>query len=140
MDIDVLAKACMDAPFPVEPFQHGFFTFASAEEVNERFAQLGRFFVRVEIPMAEIPGEGSGDARIHAKEAERLLVSMLRRAWNGFCAARDYVHTSTRLGKSDFTSPTRPCPLASSSHGAMEVAAARRCCAIRPQAESGSTE
>jgi hypothetical protein len=101
MDIDVLAKASMDAPFPVEPFQHGFFTFASAEEVNELFAHLGRFFVRAEIPMAEFLERGSGDARIHAKEAKRLLVLMLRRAWNGFCAAkglRPYEYSSRQIG------------------------------------------
>lgn len=101
MDVDMLAKACLDAPFPVEPCQHGFFTFASVEQINGQFAHLGRFFVRAEIPMAEFMEKGSSDAHIYAKEAKRLLVSILRRAWNGFCAAkglRPYEYSSKQLG------------------------------------------
>ncbi len=101
MDLDMLARACLEAPFPVEPCQHGFFAFASVEQINEQFAHLGRFFVRAEIPMAEFMEKGSSDAHIFAKEAKRLVVSMLRRAWNGFCAAkglRPYEYSSKQMG------------------------------------------
>lgn len=101
LDTEVLARACLDAPFPVESYQHGFFTFAAAEQINEQFAHLGRFFARAEIPMAEFMEKGSSDAHIYGKEAKRLLVSILRRAWNEFCVAkglRPYEYSSKQLG------------------------------------------
>jgi hypothetical protein len=101
MDADMLARACLDAPFPVESYQNGLFSFASVEQINEQFAHLGRFFIRVEIPVAEFLEKGNGDAHISAREAKRLLTAMLRRAWNGFCAnkgLRPYEYSSKQVG------------------------------------------
>jgi hypothetical protein len=101
VDAEMLAKACSDSPFPVESYHHGFLTFAFADQINEQFAHLGRFFVQSEIPIWEFLEKGGIDAKVPIKDARRLFSLILKRAWNGLCATRGlhlYEYSAKQVG------------------------------------------
>lgn len=84
----VLYQACRDARLPAEPYLRGFFSFCTLDEVNREYSGIGKFEVRAQISLAEFLENGFADLAIRSGEARKLIMSMLRRAWEQWCLER----------------------------------------------------
>lgn len=85
----VIAAACHDAAFPVEPYQQGFFSFGTLTEVNALFSSIGRFSIAQEGLLTDFIEKGfDGRCAIQRQDASNLVHSMLRQAWDRLCRQR----------------------------------------------------
>lgn len=83
-----LKEGCQNAPFPVELHHQGFLSFATAEEINEAFAGIGKFAVKAEIATLSFVEEGLAQTGLSRQAASNIVVSILRQAWNRLCRER----------------------------------------------------
>jgi hypothetical protein len=84
----LMEQTCRDSPFPAEIHNRGFFSFATPEEIDGIFANVGRFVVHSEHELPEFLEKGSESAAIRCREAQNIVSSMYRRAWENFCCAK----------------------------------------------------
>ncbi len=97
IDRELLQRACQESPFPAQLHLHGFFSFASFEEVNAAFANVGRFALQSRHSLFEFMREGSGARSIKPREAQNLVSSMFRQSWETMCRERglyEYAYSS----------------------------------------------
>ncbi len=88
VESSAMEAACHASRFPAEPMQRGFISFSTEEEVNEAFAGTGRFVVKDEAPLLAFRENGFPKYDIEGKDASRVVMSMLRQAWNAYCRER----------------------------------------------------
>lgn len=86
-----MKDACRAAPFPVEPHHQGFLSFATAPEINDTFAYIGRFEAKHEVKTLTFIQSGSKECGILGQDASNVVHSMFRRAWNSFCRERGFL-------------------------------------------------
>lgn len=84
-----LYQHCRDFRFPAEPHLRGFYSFCDLEEINEGFGDFGRFSLAAELPLMELVDSGAESPSIRRREASNLVMSMLRKAWEGYCRERN---------------------------------------------------
>lgn len=78
---DALKQACAFSSFPVEQRFRGFYTFATLEEVNDEFLNVGKFVSKAEIPVKEFIEVGSISPKLNPRETKNLVTSIIRKAW-----------------------------------------------------------
>jgi TIR domain len=80
--------ACRAARFPAFPREHGFFAFGTTDEINELFAETGRFREAHSFDLLNFIAEGAAELELMGKDASRIINGMYRKAWNTFCVER----------------------------------------------------
>lgn len=85
----VLKQMCQISKYPTEIRFRGFFSFATPEEINREFANAGKFVVKLEIPFNQFLEQGCKSPDIHSRDAQNLVSSMFRRAWENFCRSKN---------------------------------------------------
>jgi hypothetical protein len=80
-----MQRECGDFQFPVAPYLRGFLSFCTLDEVNEGFANIGKFAVGGEAPLLDFHDNGMREPLIEPREASNLVMSMVRRAWESHC-------------------------------------------------------
>jgi hypothetical protein len=100
VDRYALKAACETAPFPAEPQERGFLSFATLQEVNEAFVGVGKFEVKQECPTLVFVREGLEVCHIKGQDASNIVHSMFRQAWNRYCRDRGLLeyHYSASVG------------------------------------------
>jgi TIR domain len=86
VDCAALARVCAASRYPAEPQLHGFFSFGTADEINEAFASVGKFAVKQEIGLMTFVQEGLEACK--KQDASNMVHSMFRQAWDQFCRDR----------------------------------------------------
>lgn len=84
----LMVTACRESTQPAEVYQRGFFSFASPEEVERDFANVARFDVHSEHKLLDLLECGSQSPDIRPREAQNLISSLFRRAWEDFCRSK----------------------------------------------------
>jgi hypothetical protein len=80
--------ACRESVRPTELYQRGFFSFASPEEIARDFTHVGRFDVHSEHKLFELIETGRSSPDIRPREAQNLMSSLFRRAWENLCRSK----------------------------------------------------
>lgn len=95
-----MQQACRQSELPAELYQRGFFSFASPEEIERDFADVARFDIQSEHKLFDFVERGSRSPDIKGREAQNLVSSMFRRAWENFCRSKGlYEHAfATQTG------------------------------------------
>lgn len=84
----LMESTCRDSHFPAEIHNRGFFSFATPEEMEPVFADVGTFVVHSEHKLPEFLEKGSESAVIRSREARNLVSSMFRKAWENHCRSK----------------------------------------------------
>jgi hypothetical protein len=84
----LMEQTCRDSPFPAEIHNRGFFSFAIPDEIDGIFANVGRFVIHSEHKLSDFLEKGSESPTIRSHEAQNLVSTMYRRAWENFCRAK----------------------------------------------------
>jgi len=82
--------SCRESSFPSEIYNRGFFSFASPEEVEEQFANVGKFVVHSEHEFASFLESGSKSSDIRPRQAQNLLSVIFRKSWENFCRSTGF--------------------------------------------------
>jgi TIR domain len=88
VDRVALARVCAASRYPAEPRSRGFFSFGTADEINDAFASIGKFAVKQEIGLITFIEEGLASCDLKKQDASNMLLSMFRQAWDRFCRDR----------------------------------------------------
>jgi TIR domain len=88
VDRVALARVCAASRYPAEPQLCGFFSFGTADEINDAFASVGKFAIKQEIALITFIEEGLAACDLKKQDASNMLVSMFRQAWDRFCRDR----------------------------------------------------
>jgi hypothetical protein len=88
-DRNYLESKAAVAPYPVEMRPKGILTFASLEEVNQTFETVGRLQEVNRYPLVKFLQEGAPELGLQLKDANNVMVSMVRQAWIAFATARN---------------------------------------------------
>jgi hypothetical protein len=86
-----MKDACDAAPFPAKFRDQGFFSFATVPEINEAFANIGKFEAKHEIQTLTFVESGSKECHIFGQDASNIVHSIFRQAWNRFCRDRGFL-------------------------------------------------
>lgn len=84
----LMEEACHESTMPAERYQRGFFSFASPEEIERDFGNVGKFEIQSEHKLFELMECGSQSPDIRGREAQNLITSLFRRAWENFCRSK----------------------------------------------------
>ena len=84
----LMEEACHESTMPAELYQRGFFSFASPEEIERESGNVGKFEIQSEHELFELMECGSQSPHIRAREAQNLITSLFRRAWENFCRSK----------------------------------------------------
>lgn len=84
----LMEQTCRDSLFPAEIYNRGFFSFATPEEIDSIFANVGKFVIHSEHKLSDFLEKGSESPAIRSREAQNFVSSMYRRAWENFCRAK----------------------------------------------------
>jgi len=84
----LMERACRESVRAAELYQRGFFSFASPAEIERDFAHVGRFQVHSEHKPFTLLEAGSQSPDIRPREAQNLMTSLFRRAWESLCRSR----------------------------------------------------
>lgn len=76
------------SPMPAIIYLRGFFSFATCDEINRDFANVGRFVVHSEHNLMEFLEKGSDAPSIKPRNAQNLVSSMFRKAWESYCCSK----------------------------------------------------
>lgn len=88
---DTLRKLGQSFEFPVAEFGRGFVTFASPVDLEEHFLPVGPFRVKAEIPFSRFMEEGFAPSEIEPRDAENMIMNLLRQAWEKHCKAEGFL-------------------------------------------------
>lgn len=88
INLELMERACRESVTPAEVYQRGFFSFASPEEIERDFANVAILEIHSEHKLMELLESGSQSPNIKPREAQNLVSSMFRRAWENFCRSR----------------------------------------------------
>lgn len=84
----LMEQTCRATAAPAEVYLRGFFSFAAPAEVERDFAAIGTFRVHSEHKLVELLEKGSDCPTILSREAQNLVSSMFRRAWENLCRSK----------------------------------------------------
>ena len=87
-DFDLIVKACRETTSSTEVYQRGFFSFAAPEEIARVFADVGLFQIQSEYKLLDFIDCGGKSPDIEPREANNLVSTMFRRAWESFCRSK----------------------------------------------------
>lgn len=93
-DPDRLKRALGTYPYPTAVQGRGFLTFATQPEIDEAFAEIGRFRVKHSIPILDFVEDGVPDLDLERQPARNLLNVMMKDAWFRFCKDRGLIDYS----------------------------------------------
>lgn len=88
IDRDALGNAALASPFPVSLIGKGLVSFATVEEMEIAFADVGKLAVILEIDPIAFQDQGIQALSIRGKDASNVFHSMLRQAWETYCKGR----------------------------------------------------
>ena len=88
INLELMERACRKSVIPAEVYQRGFFSFASPEEIERDFANVAIFEIHSEHKLMDLLESGSQSPNIKPREAQNLVSSMFRRAWENFCRSK----------------------------------------------------
>jgi hypothetical protein len=81
LDHPAFARAVAAADYPMVIHQRGILTFLTVDEINENFAQFGRFVEKTTCNTSEFSKLGMPKVGLAPREASNHLTSMLSKAW-----------------------------------------------------------
>ena len=84
----LMASAVRNSQYPVEIYHRGFFSFSAPEEVKVDFGHVGKFAVHSEYTVFDLLDHGDASLRLHPREANNILISIFRKAWENVCRQR----------------------------------------------------
>lgn len=93
-DTDRLKRGLGNYPYPTAVQGRGFLTFATQAEIDESFAEIGRFHVKHNIPILDFVEDGIPDLELERQPARNLLNVMMKDAWFRFCKDRGLIDYS----------------------------------------------
>lgn len=85
-----MEAACNEYKYPAEVRGHGFFSFVRSKELVDGLGAVGRFRVDREIDLKYFLEYGCEVPEVEPDEARKMLVSMFRQAWEGYCLGRGF--------------------------------------------------
>jgi len=88
INLELMEKTCRESTVPAEVYQRGFFSFASPEEIERDFADVAPFKIQAEPKLLDLLDHGSQSPDIKSREAQNIVSSMFRRAWENFCRSK----------------------------------------------------
>jgi hypothetical protein len=88
VDHAALHKASGEFIYHAQPFERGFFSFASLSDVNKEFAHVGKFEIRHEIDATEFVANGFAERGIKSREASNWVQTIFRKAWESWARQR----------------------------------------------------
>ena len=88
INLERMEGTCRESTIPAEVYQRGFFSFASPEEIARDFADVAPFEIQSEHNLIDFLENGSQSPEIKHREAQNLVSSMFRRAWDNFCRSK----------------------------------------------------
>jgi hypothetical protein len=88
VDRVALARVCAASRYPAEPQLHGFFSFATEDEINDGFAAVGKFAVKRETGLISFIEDGLEACDLKKQDASNMVHSILRQAWDRYCRDR----------------------------------------------------
>lgn len=97
----LMEETCRKAKFPAEMYMRGFFSFATPEEIDQDFVNVGKFIVRSTIDFPDFIENGSDVLNIRSREARNLVSSMFRKSWENFCHEKGlsrYAFANNQIG------------------------------------------
>jgi hypothetical protein len=83
-----LTDACQASRYPAVTRNDGFFSFATTEEINELFGDVGKFTPRYEGALTNFISGGAAELDLQSKDASNIANSMFRKAWDEYCKER----------------------------------------------------
>ena len=83
-----LTDACEASRYPAVARNDGFFSFSTTEEINELFANVGKFTPAYEGDLATFISDGAPELDLQSKDAANIANSMFRKAWDEYCKER----------------------------------------------------
>ncbi len=93
-DPDRLKRALSSYPYPTAVQGRGFLTFGTQDEIDEAFAEIGRYRVKHQIPILDLVEDGIPELGLERQPARNLLNVMMKDAWFHFCKDRGLIaHT-----------------------------------------------
>jgi len=88
INLDLMDQTCRVSAVPAEAYQRGFFSFASPDEIERDFADVAPFKIQSEHKLLDFAEHGSQSPDIKPREAQNIVSSMFRRAWENFCRSK----------------------------------------------------
>ena len=85
---ELIHAASRNSRFVSEIHHRGFFSFATLDEVQEQFADAGKFVVHSEHYVLDLLQSGSEILNIRPRDMRNLISAMFRKAWERFCRAQ----------------------------------------------------
>ena len=84
-------RALAKTAFPVAMQGRGFLCFASQQEVDTEFQEIGRFQLKHKIPLQEFVEGGFAKLNIRKQTASNILNAMLKEAWFRYCRELGFI-------------------------------------------------
>jgi hypothetical protein len=91
INLTSIDAACQAARYPAVFRDRGFFAFGTEDEINEAYAETGRFRETHAFDLLQFVTSGAPELELIGKDASNIIVGMYRKAWNRFCAARGFL-------------------------------------------------
>lgn len=91
IDRVLMESACRHCNFPAEVHLQGFFSFATREEINRSFSEVGRFVIQSTHSLLEFLEEGSKSRNVLPRDAKNLILSMFRSSWECHLRAKGFL-------------------------------------------------
>ena len=85
---ELIRAASQSRRFVSAIHQHGFLSFATLDEVQEQFADGGKFVVHSEHHLQDLIQSGSRFLNIQRHDMRNLISSIFREAWERYCRGR----------------------------------------------------
>ncbi len=85
LDHAAMKRACNACDYPAEVCLRGFFSFASADEIERDFESVGKFSQHSEHKLMAFLEDGSESPDVRPREAKNVVSSMFRKNWESFC-------------------------------------------------------
>ncbi|HWR34945.1 MAG TPA: toll/interleukin-1 receptor domain-containing protein [Clostridia bacterium] len=138
INLDSMEKTCRESTVPAEVYQRGFFSFALPAEIERDFAYVAPFEIQSEHKLLDLLEHGSQSPDIKPRQAQNIVSSMFRRAWESFCRSKGlYQHFFA--AQTAFHVSEAQMPLGRRVSWASKANAGPPCCATAQAARSGNT-
>lgn len=90
-DPSQLKRTLARYPYPTTIQGRGFLSFAGQAEINDAFEELGRFRLKLSVPLQTFLNDGIPQIGVERQVASNALIVMIKEAWFQFCKARGLV-------------------------------------------------
>lgn len=85
IDIGSVQRVCREAAFPIQYHQRGVLTFLNLEEINSLFSGITAFEEVIWVDPISFNEQGIPSIYLDGKDAHNIIISMFRKAWEGYC-------------------------------------------------------